>query len=297
MDTHSRQFPAWLKGEVRFIYISDSYIKYVPDNRYLNYLFLFLKVDRRITNGVNLPEKICLYARGPSNVVKRYGGYCINGFRFNTIGFEERRQTQNSGVFCSFSQLSYASSKDLNPIQGEIYCYGQVEDIVEIFYGINNEVRHVMFKVRWSELKKAKDDYGYTLVNLNKEIYQTEKYMLAAHAKQCFYVKDIMKNDEWVVLKNPPRSYIHEAVSDEDHEDVILADETVAEFSLTQNNLVDEIALARPDVPAVICEPRRKIKKRVHGRVDKTIRTVLLSARTRSQANRTRSQSRASTSS
>lgn len=232
-------------------------------------------------------------------MVKHYGGYCVNGFRFNTVSLEERRQTQNSGVFCSFSQLSYSSSKDLNPIQGEIYCYGQVEDIVEIFYGINKEVSHVMFKVRWCEQKKTKDEYGYTLINLNKEIYQNEKYMLAAHAKQCFYVKDIMKNDEWVVLKNPPRAYIHEVVSDEDHdEEVILADETVAEFSLTQNNnLADDIALARPDVPAIICEPRCKGKKSVHSRVNKTIRAVLLSARTRSQAIRTRSQSRASTSS
>ena len=232
-------------------------------------------------------------------MVKHYGGYCVNGFRFNIVGLEERRQTQNSGVFCSFSQLSYASAKDLNPIQEEIYCYGQVEDIVEIFYGINKEVSHVMFKVRWCEQKKAKDDYGYTIVNLNKEIYQSEKYMLATHAKQCFYVKDIMKNDEWVILKNPPRAYIHEVVSDEDHdEEVILADEIAEEFSLTQNNnLDDEIALARPDVPTIICEPRRKGKKPVRSGVDKTIRTVLSLARTRSQAIRTRSQSRASTSS
>ena len=215
---------------------------------------LSLKVRQQIHDGIQLSDDIRSYARGPSGTVHRYGGYCINGFRFNTIEIEKERCTQNSGIFSSFSQLSYASSKDQQPREGEIFCYGQVEDIIEIFYGYQKDISHVLFKVRWCEQGKHKDRYGFTTVNLNKEIFKNEKFMLDSHAKQCFYVKDIMVDDAWVVLRNPQRAYAQEDAPEDDNEYddniILLSNDVVADFSTEQNNeTAEDVTPLRVDIP------------------------------------------------
>ena len=231
-----------------------------------------------------------MFARGPDGTVHRYGGYSINGYRFNTIEVEKDRRTQNSGIFSSFSQLSYASAKDQQPKEGEIFYYGQVEDIVEIFYGYRKEVSHVMFRVRWCEQPTPKtDDLGFTLVNLKKEICKHEKYMFASQAKQCFYAKDIMVDDVWVVLKNPPKVYVpNEEVSQEDNEDnndvVLLFDNVVDEISTEQPNVTtDDNAPLRTDIPNLE-SPGYEIIRAEFASTSTTIRNVLSSrVLTRSQ--------------
>ena len=73
-----------------------------------------------------------------------------------------------------FSQNCFSSSRDQNPVIGEIIYYGQVKDIIELFYayGLKDQRSYVMFKVRWCHSEKNKDEFGFNLRNLIKEIYK-----------------------------------------------------------------------------------------------------------------------------
>ncbi|XP_038973982.1 uncharacterized protein LOC120105500 [Phoenix dactylifera] len=46
----------------------------------------------------NCSEELIVIARGPNNIVNRYDGFIINGFKFHTQEREKFRKTQNSGV-------------------------------------------------------------------------------------------------------------------------------------------------------------------------------------------------------
>jgi len=56
-------------------------------------------------------------------VAKRYTAYFINGYRFHTKKRDAPRITQNSGVTLSTTTDSFASSRDQNPIDGNVVYY------------------------------------------------------------------------------------------------------------------------------------------------------------------------------
>jgi len=46
----------------------------------------------------DVPSQIKEFSRGPSNVVKKFSGYLINGYKFHTMKRDVKHKTQNSGV-------------------------------------------------------------------------------------------------------------------------------------------------------------------------------------------------------
>ncbi|CAL5352554.1 unnamed protein product [Camellia sinensis] len=70
------------------------------------------------TENVALSEEIKILALGPSRKATRFNGYIINGTRYHTKSCELRRKTQNSGVMVKAKTSSYASAKDINPVEG-----------------------------------------------------------------------------------------------------------------------------------------------------------------------------------
>ena len=79
-----------------------------------------------------------------------------------------------------------------------------------------------MFKVRWCQFVK-KDRNGFQLVNLKKEVYSGDKFILASHADQCFYIKDAYSEDTWIAIRKPPRSLFDSHIGEnyeEDDEDI-----------------------------------------------------------------------------
>jgi hypothetical protein len=143
---------------------------------------------------------------GPTTPVRRYGAYCVKGYKFQTSKYEEKRTTQNNGVLAMFTQTCFSSVRDFNPAEGQICYYGQIEDIVEVFYGADKQFSHVMFDVRWCKAAPSKDRFGFQTINLTQSIYSDERFMFANQAEQCFYVKDPNVNNLWVVLRKPPRA-------------------------------------------------------------------------------------------
>src|SRR3954471_6880844 len=96
-----------------------------------------LSINEQVSNDV------MQLAMGPLMPVKCFGAYCINGYKFHTSKYEAKRATQNNGVVATFTQSCFSSYKDVNPTQGLLCYYGQLEDIIEISY-CNDRVLDIM---------------------------------------------------------------------------------------------------------------------------------------------------------
>src|SRR3954471_21417650 len=113
-----------------------------------------LSINEQVSNDV------MQLAMGPLMPVKCFGAYCINGYKFHTSKYEEKRATQNNGVVATFTQICFSSHRDANLVKGQLCYYGQIEDIVEISYVDDKELTHVMFDVRWCKETPNKDRFG-----------------------------------------------------------------------------------------------------------------------------------------
>ncbi|XP_071739827.1 uncharacterized protein [Rutidosis leptorrhynchoides] len=175
---HSQEFEEWL---------SD----YVDEDMTIR--------DNRITSDIET------LANGPSEVVKKYKGYIINGFRFHIKDVEKNRTTQNSGVILQALTSSFSSARDNNPIVGDVTYYGVLKDIIELQYG--DEKKVVLFHCDWiSNGSRIKvDENGFTTLDFRGLKQTKEPYILASQAQQVFYVADPVSKDWKVVIKTTPR--------------------------------------------------------------------------------------------
>ncbi|CAL5355982.1 unnamed protein product [Camellia sinensis] len=146
-------------------------------------------VELLATENVALSDEIKILALGPSQKATRFNGYIINGTRYHTRSRELRRQTQNSGVMVKAKTSSYASAKDINPVECDVAYYGYVTDIIELYY--SHDHRYMLFMCNWIDNNKGlkRDDFGFTLVNFNHLLYtkkrdSNEPFILASQAQQ-----------------------------------------------------------------------------------------------------------------
>ncbi|KAH6771864.1 hypothetical protein C2S51_010268 [Perilla frutescens var. frutescens] len=76
-----------------------------------------------------------LLAGRPNFIGMKYKKFLVNGFRFHTKDLESSRKTQNCGVRVKAATPSFSSTRDQNPILGELDYYGILTDIIELDYG------------------------------------------------------------------------------------------------------------------------------------------------------------------
>lgn len=190
-------------------------------------------------------------ALGPNRMARRFSGYVVNGYRFHTKSRDSRCTTQNSGVFLTAKTTSFASSKDQNPIVGNVNYYGSIEEIFELdYWGVFNVV---LFKCCWYQ--EEKDAYGLTKVNFNKLCFKNDPYVLSSQVQQVFYVEDPTEKMVHYVIKKLPRDWCdaenenatEEDISNPDVQDINIGRGIDIEVA-DGNCFRDDIALAQ--VPA-----------------------------------------------
>lgn len=147
------------------------------------------------------PNHILWLSNGPSSIAKKCIGYSVNGYRFHTMKRDIKCVTQNSGVTLIAVTHSFASSKDKNPIVGDVNYYGSIQDIIEISY--HGFFSVVLFKCVW--FHSEKDDDELIMVNVNKTIYEGEPFILASQAHKIFFVENLNKEGWQYVVQIPPR--------------------------------------------------------------------------------------------
>jgi hypothetical protein len=157
--------------------------------------------------GTKLPAEIVLLANKPYMMVKKYNNYNINGCVFHTKEFAAGKSTQCDGVSNSAMTSSYSSSKDKNPLKGEVEYYGRIVEIVELNY--SNQGSVVLFKCEWSKPAGVKNitNFGVTQVNLKQLEFGSEPFIFASQAKQIYYVKDDVDDDWYSVVCPSIRDY------------------------------------------------------------------------------------------
>ena len=80
-----------------------------------------------------------MLAYGPDRAVDILTGYVVNGYRFHTEYRDATKKIQNFGVCLTSNLTGYASTRDVNPTQGDVDYYGVLQEIVRVYF-CNNYV-------------------------------------------------------------------------------------------------------------------------------------------------------------
>jgi hypothetical protein len=151
-----------------------------------------------IKKGCTVRQELQLLSARPYMMVKKFNSYSINGCTFHTHNYGKGRSTQCYGVSSIATTSSFSSSRDKNPIVGDVAYYGRIIEILELNY--SNEGYAVLFKCDWvKETRFRLDDFGQPQVNFkriyNSEDIVTEPFVLASQAQQVYYVQDPSDSD------------------------------------------------------------------------------------------------------
>lgn len=119
----------------------------------------------------------------------------MHGVNFYTKSHDSVHQYQNSGVSLVAYTMQIASSKDRNPVVGDMIFYGVISEIWELDY---TGFKEAVFKCEWVNNNGGVkvDELGFTLVDLERKGHKENPFILASQAKQVFYVED-PANPKW----------------------------------------------------------------------------------------------------
>ena len=87
----------------------------------------------------NCSDELIALAQGPNNVVIRYNGLIINGFKFHTKDHEKFRKTKNNRVMIETDGKTY---------------YGALKDIYQIDYYKIFKV--ILFRCDWVDINSSR---------------------------------------------------------------------------------------------------------------------------------------------
>ncbi|OMO92395.1 Transposon, En/Spm-like protein [Corchorus capsularis] len=179
----------------------------------------------------------------------------LDWFRQQVKQFESKGQTQNSGVVVTSSTTSYASSRDLNPLEGNLDYYGVLNDIIELYF--DEKYRVVLFRCHRADVNSSrgvrKDEFGFTLVNFDRLIHTgdhvvDDPYVFSSQVKQVFYSQDPIERAWHVVVHNTPRDNFYMGGES--------SNEPRTEFFLSNNG-------TEPDIDLTTITDRMAVKKAV----------------------------------
>ncbi|XP_071709264.1 uncharacterized protein [Rutidosis leptorrhynchoides] len=131
-------------------------------------------VDEDMTSRDNrIASDIETLAKGPNEVVNKYKGYIINGFRFHIKDVEKNRTTQNSGVILQALTSSLSSARDNDPIVGDVTYYGVLKDIIELQYG--DEKKVVLFHCDWISSDPVRKDWKVVIKTTPRDNFDMDE--------------------------------------------------------------------------------------------------------------------------
>jgi hypothetical protein len=129
-------------------------------------------------------------AHDPIFTIVTYQGYDINGYTFYTEQQDKKNTYQNSGV-----RVDAYDDMD----QEKNMYYGQIQEIWEVdFHGF----KIPLFHCNWVDVIKGvvQDKFGFISIDLNRQGYKSEPFMLAKYVAQVFYVPYIINKRLKVVI-------------------------------------------------------------------------------------------------
>ncbi|XP_060673911.1 uncharacterized protein LOC107404290 [Ziziphus jujuba] len=137
-------------------------------------------------------DELYSLACGPDYGIRSYSGCVVNGVRYRTKVHDDRRVTQNCGIWV------------VGDHDGES-CdfYGVIEDILVLDYRSKHSA--VLFRCAWfdTNVKKKKmiTEFQIISINVTSYWYKNDPFVLASQAKQVFYVDDYKMGQHWKVVR------------------------------------------------------------------------------------------------
>jgi hypothetical protein len=130
---------------------------------------------------------------------------------------------QNSGVTMVARSLHVSSAKDRNPIYASMSYFGVIERIWELDY---TSFRLPVFGCKWVDNNNGLrvDELGFMKVDLNRQGYKDEPFILASQAQQVFYVTD-PADSKWSIVLLTNKIIVNDIIDDQENEDLNVEDD------------------------------------------------------------------------
>ncbi|KAL0549111.1 hypothetical protein IC582_013591 [Cucumis melo] len=172
------------------------------------------------TGDVEVLDNLRWISHGPHPVVTTYNSYAINGCHYHIKSHDKNKTVQNSEVSLVAKTVEVCSSKNKNPIIGEMSFYGVIEEIWELNY---NSFKVSIFECDWVENSGGikTDELGFVLVDLSRVGHKNDSFILATQAKQVFFVED-PSDSRWSIVFTPPQRDFKDQYNDDELRDTIL---------------------------------------------------------------------------
>ena len=169
-----------------------------------------------------------------SVIVKSYGRYDVNGFRFRTTKFEASRPlaaTKNNGVVIR--------AEDMERHESEYY--GIINNILECQFVGNKDLRVVFFDCTWFDPKHYRTEFGMAQVKHKQILQGADRYVLAHQVEQVYYSSYPCPKLSawWVVYKTYPRDRLSTPVPDDYNREAQQADGVFQEDELPSSFDID----------------------------------------------------------
>lgn len=153
----------------------------------------------RHTGSVEATDELYALACGPDNRIQSYPGCIVNGVRYIIEDRDKGHVTQNCGIFVSGENEN--TTNDF---------YGVLKDVIQLNYMFNFSV--VLFQCVWFDTnvkkKRIQKDYDYTSIDVSREWFQCDPYILAIQAEQVFYLDDHKFGSTWKVVQKIQHRHI-----------------------------------------------------------------------------------------
>ncbi|XP_060969526.1 uncharacterized protein LOC133036800 [Cannabis sativa] len=159
-------------------------------------------------------KELLALASGSDHLGTYYEGCIVNGVRFMATKRDEKRSTQNSGVFV-------AGTEGFN-------YYGTLTEVLKLtFTGVYSVT---LFKCKWYNTnprqKKTIVENLITSINVSGVWYKDDPYILASQEKQVFYLDDLLRGKNWKIVDNVNHRQIWDIVDDDANVEIDLVHDT-----------------------------------------------------------------------
>ncbi|XP_060961844.1 uncharacterized protein LOC133032042 [Cannabis sativa] len=188
-------------------------------------------------------------ASGSDHLGTYYEGCIVNGVRFMATKQDEKRSTQNSGVFV-------AGTEGFN-------YYGTLTEVLKLtFTGVYSVT---LFKCKWYNTnprrKKTIVEKLITSINVSGVWYKDDSCILASQAKQVFYLDDLLRGKNWKIVENVNHRQIWDIVDDDDNVETDLVHDTNSSNFVLTVDLGELILLPNQPPMDIGTEPSFHVNK------------------------------------
>ncbi|XP_057771556.1 uncharacterized protein LOC130992829 [Salvia miltiorrhiza] len=203
----------------------------------------------RVNNDPRATDDLYSLSQWPDDRYRSWFSCIVNGVRFRCKIRDDKFKTQCSGV----------STWGDGGVDDIIY-YGVLIEILELDY--INQRKVFLFRCKWYNSdpmgKRIVVDHNLTSIDVTSEWYKDEPFILATQAQQVFYLQDLSRGKNWMVVQKVNHRNIFDIVEREEGEEEPITNEVFQEDDSSElphfhptEDVVETSSLVREDIDPI----------------------------------------------